>query len=306
MEGRYDKIPEEHVLCLWLNLIHNVQGKSHDLRVIYESFDVISDKELTLSRNAFNNLRRLLTSDILRGSYHSYKKCLFVLVRNPYQFIKASIEEMIGKGDFFYLTSNELETSNLKNIIFNSNSLHFLNYGHPLRFKESWALCDAFKSLIIASGNRLEDYIVETSMVLAMYGVRKARDLDYSTRSDGDINSTHDAIERHSPLWTKFYDCPINELISNPSNYFVFNGLKFISLERLLQYKKCRYDVSKEYKDSIDIKAINKLLEGKNSNIFFFILRVKLLLYRHIREIESRIKDMIKNILIKLHLYRSA
>lgn len=85
----------------------------------------------------------------------------------------------------------------------------------------------------------------------------------------------------------------------------MFNGLKFISLERLLQYKKCRYDVSKEYKDSIDIKAINKLLEGKNSNIFF-ILRVKLLLYRHIREIESRIKDMIKNILIKLHLYRSA
>jgi hypothetical protein len=96
-----------------------------------------------------------------------------------------------------------------------------------------------------------EDYCLTSSIILEMYGLRNANDLDYLHKYDKKI----DNLGLHTEEWLQYYNDGKDEIIYNPSNYFYFNGLKFASLKIVKEMKEKR----NQKKDIIDIELIKKI-----------------------------------------------
>lgn len=193
------------MLCLWLNFIPQSINKDNLISGFRNEFKVIKEAEIKITRNAFHNLRVQFQSLLPMGRYCSgYSSCLFLLIADDISEIKNYVNRYLPERElvqpatnFFYISVDKIETDRLKKVIFNPNSLHFLKYGKPFKYKKAWNLCMDFKQTIEKAGESLDDYIVETSMVLAMYGVRDACDLDYSTNSNKEMHFADEQIEKH-------------------------------------------------------------------------------------------------------------
>ena len=88
---------------------------------------------------------------------------------------------------------------------------------------------------------------------MEMYGLRKAKDIDYLHKNNYDIDCTN--IGLHSGIWENYYNINKYEIIYNPENHFYFNGFKFATLKVIQEMKKKRNEI----KDQNDIKLINKI-----------------------------------------------
>lgn len=109
--------------------------------------------------------------------------------------------------------------------------------------------------------NRLvfDDYLVDSSSVLSLYGLREARDIDYLSNVEPLPKS--DVYDLHNS-YIRYYGCDLDELIDNPKNYFYFFGVKYVSLNRLRIMKKNRG----EQKDKVDLRLINSLNKKRMKN----------------------------------------
>src|SRR5574344_416186 len=188
--------------------------------------------------------------------------CKLILVRaKSCEYIlrlKARIRDLFKiKLASMHSTDNIKETCIAVNAVFNKNYMFFLNHGQPTKYKRTYKLFEKFKSTLIERNCDLNDFILDTSVVLAMFGMRNANDLDYYSLKNGkNLFSKEDNIEMHDDTQRRFYDVPIDDLISNPQNFFVFNEIKFVALNKLLSFKGKRYSLLHDLKDAMDIKAI--------------------------------------------------
>lgn len=299
------------MLCIWLNLLPKSINKDSLVSEFLETFSVVKEAEIKITRNAYINLRAQFKPLLPSGKHSSgYSSCLCLLTRNSVCEIEDWLQEYGHESmcinvaqPFFYITAEKKETETLKEILFNTNSLHFLKYGKPFKYSKAWNLCREFKETLEKTGENLNDYIIETSMVLAMYGVREANDLDYSTASDKEVHFSNDKIDKHSVYYQHFYDCPVSSLIKDSANYFVFNGLKFVSIDKLLQYKELRYKKEREYKDRVDVRLLTKLMQGGNTLSYDF-LRIQLIAHHAWKKNINKIKDFVKSVLIRMKIYK--
>ncbi|POB13204.1 hypothetical protein [Halobacteriovorax sp. DA5] len=189
----------------------------------------------------------------------------------------------IGKHSI-HITDDHEETLTTANILLNDNTVHFLNNAHPNKFLNFRKKISKLKEYINKNKINSEDLLIDTSSTLAIYGVRDANDIDILTRlpktlfSDSDIDIHNDSI--------KFHQSSIEELITNPSNYFTYEGLKFLSLNRLKIFKENRNEI----KDKLDLEMIERLVKKEKS-----ALLVKLLHYLNFKLLKIR-KVIIKTL----------
>jgi hypothetical protein len=142
------------------------------------------------------------------------------------------------------------DTFRISSALLNKNSVHFLNNGTNNISNESKKLLEKYFKLDIT-----EDYCLTSSLILEMYGLRKANDIDYLHKDDLKL----DGFGLHSGKWLSYYGEKKDDIIYNPDNYFYFNGLKFVSLEVIKKMKQNR----NEKKDITDLQLINKLKNYK-------------------------------------------
>jgi hypothetical protein len=64
-------------------------------------------------------------------------------------------------------------------VLFNSNSLDFLERGTPGAFGKTLKQLHAFKGFLAKNHADAEDVVLDSSAVLALYGLREANDIDY-------------------------------------------------------------------------------------------------------------------------------
>ena len=138
------------------------------------------------------------------------------------------------------------DTFRISSALLNKNSVHFLNNGTNDISNETKKLLEKYFKQDIT-----EDYCLTSSLILEMYGLRKANDIDYLHKDDDKL----DGFGVHSGEWLTHYGIAKDEIIYNPDNYFYFNGLKFVSLEIIKKMKQNR----KEKKDVADLQLISKL-----------------------------------------------
>ena len=138
------------------------------------------------------------------------------------------------------------DTYRISSSLLNTNSIHFLNNGTN-------DISESTKNLLKTyfENNVDEDYCLTSSLILEMYGLRKANDVDYLHKNDKKLEN----FGLHSGVWLEYYKENKDDIIYNPSNYFYFNGLKFASLKVVKEMKNNR----KEPKDINDLKLISKI-----------------------------------------------
>jgi hypothetical protein len=203
-----------------------------------------------------------------------------------------------------HTTDNYRETWQAANLIYNLNSLHHLETGQPDKFAHSFKLIEKYKNLLCQLNCNFDNYILDSSIVMAIYGIREAGDLDYLTIDpSSDLIAIRlknkELIDCNNNL-LDFHVIPLADLIYNPRNYFVFNELKFMSLDRILVFKQAK----NEKKDKNDVKLIVAYRDLNNHKFQFFMLRLKNNFRR--RKIIYR-RNLIMYILIflqKIYLYK--
>lgn len=176
----------------------------------------------------------------------------------------------IGKHSI-HITDNNKETIELASYILNENSLDFLNLAEHYQYNDGLLL--DFSNKLNNLNLNFDDYVIDSSYVLSLYGLRPAKDLDYLTLSK---QIEGKGIDYHGSC-LKFYGKSESELIYNPKNYFIYKGVKISSLEVVRQFKINR----NEEKDKKDIALIDTVKVSKKFSILkirSFLLRNKIIL----------------------------
>jgi len=133
------------------------------------------------------------------------------------------------------------ETIELCRIFLNDNSIYAINKCN-LNFK-----CVSFENKYIkylnfinknAWGN-INDFCLNNSSVLSQFGIRESRDIDYLHNEKFKIGKQipEEEISSHNYVMKEFNN-NINDIIYNPKKHFWFKGIKFITLNELLEFKK--------------------------------------------------------------------
>lgn len=161
-------------------------------------------------------------------------------VRALYQIEKHSV----------HMSDTNLEARRLSRMFFNENSIHLINNAKDWRLPQNLkTLFDEYSALFEENENRC----VDSSAVLALYGLRDCRDLDYIHRN-APLKDAIKLIGDHNPH-AHYYNESIDEIITNPNNHLYYNGYKFASLGVVRNMKFNRA----EEKDNIDIALIDGL-----------------------------------------------
>lgn len=168
-------------------------------------------------------------------------------IRDIFQLDKHSI----------HITDNNQETLDVAHMILNENSLDLIMHGAPDKYIKLNLLIEKFKQHILSEGLDLEDYVVDSSSVIALYGLRESKDLDYLTLGEKLEKINDKDIEEHGD-YLSYHLHPLDELIRNPKHYLYYNGVKFISLQCAREFKENRG----EAKDKYDVKLIDSLTKS--------------------------------------------
>lgn len=184
--------------------------------------------------------------------------------------VKEKVREIfkIGKHSI-HITDTKQEAIRISRLVFNENSIHFLNYARPNKFQSTFEQLNQFSLFIKENNININEIILDGSMVLSLYGIRKASDIDYLIHKKTKlVNKTIRHIQYHFDE-LKYHQKTNNELIYNPTNYFHYDDFKFISFNQLYKMKKNRL----ERKDEYDLELMKSLIEKNTfrfySNVFF-------------------------------------
>ena len=170
--------------------------------------------------------------------------------------IKEDIRKVFGIGKHsIHITDTKEEAMRVANIVFNDNSIHFLNYAKPTKFISNKNRLNQIKQFIEKNNLNSKDIVFDSSIVLSMYGLREAKDIDFLSNAKIDYNIKN--INNHDEE-LKFYQNSKDEIIYNPKHYFYFNGIKFISFDNLYKMKQNRSEI----KDKNDCKMMEAMIEN--------------------------------------------
>ena len=304
-EDILDKIIYEYIClasnCLCINVWPSAIGYDEELRLIIEKhFNILYTKDIKLNENgAFYYLTQIYkeyswAQNIQEGFSGVYRKllpcfptfnpvrCFFVenVVVKDLISVKNEMRDLYQLSKHsLHMTDNHEETIDMADIILSNNSLEFLNRCKAVEFKNTFDLMDQAKTI-----NETKKKVTFTgSLVLALYGIREANDVDYFCE-DEDKDSHNEYLDE--------YGLNLMQVLFDPRNKFSFFGLEFLLLERIKEFKTMRG----ESKDLDDIKLIELVLEGKNYNRKAEFLRKK-------RRVIAKAQGVIIRLSHKIGLY---
>ena len=165
----------------------------------------------------------------------------------------------IGKHSL-HLSDSPNDTFRISCALLNENSIDFLNKGTNDITNSTKLLLtnyfDKLKSMNTLNNNSLrndlcEDYCLTSSLIMEMFNLRQAKDIDYLHKEDNELGLENVGV--HKGKWLSYYHIHKDEIIYNPKYHFYFNGFKFASLEVIKRMKENR----NEPKDIKDIKLID-------------------------------------------------
>ena len=215
---------------LMLHMYHNQDNTDNACR-----FSKYNDEESTIPENKeyYISIYAIRSLDI--GATKNFIRDFFIF-----------------DNHLFYLSNSNEETLFTGKSLLNSNSIYMLNYGYPFRFPNFYDKVQTLINVLYEKNMDLDDYLIDSSAVLALFGCRDARDIDYLTLQDFTPESS--LYDCHN-IYSKYYGKPLDDIIYNPKNFFYFLGIKYVSLHCLEIMKKNRH----ETKDIIDVRTIRKM-----------------------------------------------
>jgi len=195
--------------------------------------------------------------------------------------IKDNIRRVFNVGKHsIHITDSKSEAVRVARIVFNNNSLHFLNHAKPNRYPLIYDEIKSFKKFVRGNGMVLENTSICGDFVLSIYGLLNCPNIDCFI----------DRGERGDNQELKYYKTSRENLVFNPVNYFYFENVKFISFDLLYKVKKRRAKNT----DLTHCRAMKLMIDSYSFNVIADKIRQRLL-YGKIRARKALVKyvDMI-------------
>lgn len=173
---------------------------------------------------------------------------------------KTEMREFLRRGqDAIHSSDSTQEAKDLLSLLLSENSKILYRHGAPLKYKSTLVRIAKLKER-----QDSDTAMVVSSTVIGLLGLRKPNDLDFITYSESLANSKFELkIESHNHVYLGRYNHTLESLrrfIEDDSNYFVFNGIKFLSTEGLISDNKKR----KHWTKKIDTFLL-RLVRVKNA-----------------------------------------
>lgn len=148
--------------------------------------------------------------------------------------LKERCRSLFGLGKHsLHISDYPTDTFRIASSLLNDNSIHYLNNGsNDITPQTKQLLANYFKEV----GEKREDYCLTSSLILEMYHLRPARDIDYLHKDDKKLSLEKTGV--HDGKWLTYYHKHKDEIIYNPTYHFYFNGFKFATLEVIRNFKK--------------------------------------------------------------------
>jgi hypothetical protein len=170
--------------------------------------------------------------------------------------IKNSVRNIHNIGfSSIHITDTKEEAVRISRLIFNKNSIHFLNYAEPYKFFPSQVMT-GFSHFLERNKISKEDVLIDSSIVLSLYGLRKPKDIDFLILDNDRLTESDLNFENHDSELV-YHRNKKNDLIYNPNFYFYYSGFKFVSFAQLYKMKSNR----NEGKDKNDCRLMGALVE---------------------------------------------
>ena len=174
--------------------------------------------------------------------------------------IKEEVRNIYNIGfSSVHITDTKEEAIEISRLLFNENGLHFLNYAKVSEYESTLENIKIFKNFAKNNNISLNDLVLDSGMLLSLYGVRKCNDIDYFIDDSQNIIDEVMDIECHDSE-LKYHNELKMDLLYNPEYYFYFNDVKFVSFQQVYKMKNNR----QESKDINDCKLMEALIENNN------------------------------------------
>lgn len=247
--------PNLHLLLLW----PNVRGKDGEIERILQNYGrIFYQKDIFLFNRGPANLLQEIEfsetgtpiSDRTRFQEKAHTCFNPPGITRAYGFepdrpqdllaVKTQISALFSEPDrSFYINENPATTLHLAELLFNDNSIDFLNTA----FLEN---SPCFSELLIYYKKWLQEGNIDPECtciadraVLAAYGIEKCDRLEFLHHGYDELTDTDGEFQSHNAK-VHFYDISKDDLIFNPQHYFYYRGLKFTSLTAFQRLKEAR------------------------------------------------------------------
>ncbi len=184
--------------------------------------------------------------------------------------IKDKIRQLfeIGKHSV-HISDTKQEAVRISRLLLNENALHFLKYANPVKFPSTAKRIEEFKLFINNNNIKADDILLDSGILLSLYGIRETNDTDYLCINN-DIKHQVAQIDDHSEA-LDYHEANKNSLVLNNSFHFYYEDIKFISFSQLYKMKKNRA----EQKDRNDLSLMEALVENNSMKKLYGIIKQK-------------------------------
>ncbi len=262
--------------------------------------DVFYEQKIALSAKGKSNLIRTLyhgepwlsPSKQLSGGLEHHLSKRFYRKQNVVHFVffqcddiqqvlnaKDRIRNRIGLGNLpIHITDHTSEVRNISDVVLTNNGRHWLNNALYKPRENFDKLIGKYEQILSQTNASVDNYCLDSSATLGVYGLRDVSDLDYFVIGEDKIEKLEPSIDNHSQEILN-HEQSIDSLINDPNQHVKIHGIKFISLDNL-KYMKMRRN---EAKDQNDILLIETLTSSNRLSLEKAIdfIATKFRLYKH-------------------------
>ncbi|MCD9477839.1 hypothetical protein [Photobacterium phosphoreum] len=228
------------------------KGSFNLLYELYNHMDWIGT-----TKNGFSGIKQKLVECF--PSFESFQVILFQSESlEKVQELKQKVRDIHNIGySSIHITDTKEEVIQISDFIFNDNGLHFINNAEINKYIQLKNKLDEFKSFLYKNKIEKKDVVIDGSSTLSLYGLRENIDIDFLTLDNSKIVFPNIEFDTHDSE-LQYHQKSKEELIYDSSNYYIYDGLKFISFSQLYKMKSNR----NEEKDRNDCLMMKSLLEG--------------------------------------------
>lgn len=173
--------------------------------------------------------------------------------------LKARVRALWNLGKHsIHITDTWPEAVRLARLLFNQQSLHFLEHAAPNRFPDVAARVKLFRTEMAGHGADPDLSALDTGMVLGAYGLRMPGDVDFRSVTQVTLPPP---FERHESA----QDAPkLGDILTDPALHFHFWDQRFVALHVVAETKLQRM----AGRDHEDLARMSALLRGQKSGSF--------------------------------------
>ncbi len=173
--------------------------------------------------------------------------------------LKAKIRTLFTlENHSVHISDNDSETIMMTNLLYNPNSVEFMNNADPYKYSCVYNRCKQFEEIVNRNYLDINRFIVSSNCILEKYGLKQVQEVgvasDYVFSDKETSQDVINGIDKYNADLC-YHSINVDEMLYNPRNYFYFDGMKFLSLARLAEIMRNRGTEE----DLRDLKLINNI-----------------------------------------------